>query len=153
MQPICEIHWYSLLSQNVQYVNKILRYSRNLMQLRGFKEGILTSMVRRWIPTGALNARNAHIHSPAGGFRENSLPNDNINMQYINHFTAIQWSLHAGVVELLLLKTRMHENKSLKAQKGTLIMRQIEGLGVGLLAKAGSKLSQRYGKNKAFQEF
>lgn len=43
--------------------------------------------------------------------------------------------------------------QSLKAQKGTLIMRQIEGLGVGLLAKTGSKLSRRYGNNRAFQEF
>ena len=32
-------------------------------------------------------------------------------------------------------------------------MRQIEGLGVGQLAKTGSKLSRRYGKNRAFQEF
>lgn len=47
----------------------------------------------------------------------------------------------------------IHKNRGLKAQKGTLIMRQIEGLGVGQLAKTGSKLSRRYGKNRAFQEF
>lgn len=54
----------------------------------------------------------------------------------------------------MLLVTHIPENKSLKAQKSALIERQIRmGLGAWLLAKVGSELSQKRGKNRAFQEF
>lgn len=53
-------------------------------------------------------------------------------------------------VERMVLVTHVPENKSLKAQEGTLIKM---GLGVGRHAKVGSELSQKHGKNRAFQEF
>lgn len=87
----------------------------NIQGTLGLNEGILTSMVSRLISTGGFNARNAHIPSPARGFRQNSLPNDNMNVQYINHFTIILYSLDASVERLLLLKTRRYKIMSLGA--------------------------------------
>lgn len=64
---------------------EILRYSGNSIHnvyhfLWSFadKEGILTSTARRSIPSGAFRVTNAHIHSHAGDFGGNSLPNGNI---------------------------------------------------------------------------
>lgn len=38
-------------------------------------------MVERSIPTRGFHDRNAHIHTPAGGFVGNYVPNGNINVR------------------------------------------------------------------------
>lgn len=94
-----------------------------------------------------------HTHSPAGSLGRNSPPTGNIIVHKLSTAVIIK-QLYCEVYILFYSRYAaaedMHKNKSLKAQKGTLIMRQIEGLGVGLLAKTGSNLSQQYGKNRAF---